>query len=155
MKTFLALSSFFILFVASASQHSDSNLTAEVSAVDSDVEKPYLDLHQTPELSTLEKNTSAEMGAALRTAGYSVTTNVGGYGVAGVLRNGPGPVVMLRTDIDALPVEEQTGLNEVKGDKTKLPSLHSALFASDREPTLKTTIVSEVAVLRELLKKKS
>jgi hippurate hydrolase len=110
VKTLLALLSCFILFTASASQSGDSGLTAEVNAVYPDVEKLYLDLHQTPELSTLEANTSAKMAAALRAAGYAVTTKIGGYGVVGVLRNGSGPVVMLRTDMDALPVEEQTGL---------------------------------------------
>jgi len=102
-----------LLAFASAAHAADAvnaQLAAEVSRVYPEVEKLYLDLHQTPELSLQEKNTSAKMAAALRSAGYEVTTNVGGYGVVGILRNGPGPVVMLRTDMDALPVEEKTGL---------------------------------------------
>src|SRR3954463_12099288 len=85
-------------------------LAAEVSKVYPDIEKLYIDLHQTPELSTLEVKTSEKMAAALRAAGFEVTTGVGGHGVVGVLKNGPGPVVMLRTDMDALPVEEKTAL---------------------------------------------
>jgi hippurate hydrolase len=85
-------------------------LAAEVSNVYPEIEKLYIDLHQTPELSTLEVKTSEKMASALRGAGFEVTTNVGGHGVVGVLKNGPGPVVMLRTDMDALPVQEQTGL---------------------------------------------
>jgi amidohydrolase len=70
----------------------------------------YLDLHQHPELSMKEQRTSARMGDELRKLGYEVTTGVGGTGVVGVLRNGKGPTVLLRTELDALPVEEKTGL---------------------------------------------
>jgi hippurate hydrolase len=61
-------------------------------------------------LSQKEKDTSARMAKELRDAGIKVTTNVGGYGVVGVLANGPGKVLLLRSDMDALPVAEQTGL---------------------------------------------
>ncbi len=88
----------------------NAQLAGEVNAVYPDIEKLYIDLHQTPELSLLEEKTSAKMAAALRAAGFEVTTGVGKHGVVGVLKNGPGPVVMLRTDMDALPVEEKTGL---------------------------------------------
>jgi amidohydrolase len=70
----------------------------------------YIDLHQNPELSYQEEKTAAKMAARLRAAGFEVTEHVGGYGVVGVLRNGAGPVVLVRTDMDALPIEEQTGL---------------------------------------------
>jgi len=74
------------------------------------LERLYLDLHQNPELSLHEERTAAKMAAELRSAGFEVTERVGGWGVVGVLRNGVGPTVMLRTDMDALPVREQTGL---------------------------------------------
>ncbi|WP_416210385.1 amidohydrolase [Frankia sp. Cr1] len=70
----------------------------------------YLDLHQTPELSGSEERTAARIRDWLRDAGFEVFEGVGGHGVVAVLRNGPGPVVMLRTEMDALPVEENTGL---------------------------------------------
>ena len=70
----------------------------------------YLDLHQHPELSFMEVETSAKVAGALRAAGLEVTEKFGGYGVVGVLRNGTGPTLLLRTDLDALPVEEETGL---------------------------------------------
>ena len=73
------------------------------------LESLYLHLHQNPELSFHEKNTSERMAAELRGLGFTVTEKVGGYGVVGVLKNGEGPVVLLRTDMDALPVLEQTG----------------------------------------------
>ena len=74
------------------------------------LEELYLDLHRTPELSHQETATAAKLAARLRALGYEVTEKVGGTGVVGVLANGDGPVVMLRTDLDALPVEEKTGL---------------------------------------------
>jgi hippurate hydrolase len=74
------------------------------------LEELYLDLHQSPELSLQETATAAKLAARLRQLGYEVTEGVAGTGVVGVLRNGEGPVVMLRTDLDALPVEEKTGL---------------------------------------------
>ena len=70
----------------------------------------YLDLHKNPELSMKEEKTAARMAAELKKLGYEVTTGVGGTGVVGVLRNGKGPTVLLRTELDALPVEEKTGL---------------------------------------------
>src|SRR5207237_1860922 len=70
----------------------------------------YVDLHKNPELSLKEQRTSARMADELRRLGYEVTTGVGGTGVVGVLRNGKGPTVLLRTELDALPVEEKTGL---------------------------------------------
>ncbi len=70
----------------------------------------YVDLHQTPELSSHETQTAAKLAARLRSLGYDVTEGVGGTGVVALLKNGSGPTVMLRTELDALPVEEKTGL---------------------------------------------
>lgn len=70
----------------------------------------YKHLHANPELSFKEVKTAARMAAELKKAGYAVTTGVGGTGVVGVLKNGEGPVVLLRADMDALPVTEETGL---------------------------------------------
>jgi hippurate hydrolase len=74
------------------------------------LEKLYQHLHRNPELSFKEEKTAARMAKELRQAGFKVTMKVGGHGVVGVLENGEGPVVMLRADMDALPVPEQTGL---------------------------------------------
>src|SRR6185437_9258013 len=75
-----------------------------------DLEALYKDVHAHPELSMQETRTAAVVAERLREAGYEVTTGVGKTGVVGVLRNGEGPTVMLRADMDALPVEEATGL---------------------------------------------
>ena len=70
----------------------------------------YKDLHAHPELSLMEEKTSAKVAAELRAAGFEVTEKFGGYGVVAVLKNGPGPTLLIRTDMDALPVLEETGL---------------------------------------------
>jgi hippurate hydrolase len=70
----------------------------------------YEHLHANPELSWMEVQTAAVMARELRAAGVEVTEGVGRRGVVGVLRNGPGLTVLLRTDMDALPVKEATGL---------------------------------------------
>ncbi|MFY0569087.1 amidohydrolase [Archangium lansingense] len=70
----------------------------------------YRELHQNPELSLQEEKTAAKLAERLRKLGFEVTQKVGGHGVVAVLRNGKGPTVLLRTDLDALPVEEKTGL---------------------------------------------
>lgn len=82
----------------------------EVEGVYSDAHALYLDLHQSPELSNHETQTAAKLAAHLRSAGYEVTEHVGGTGVVAILKNGDGPAIMLRTELDALPVEEKTGL---------------------------------------------
>ena len=70
----------------------------------------YRHLHQNPEVSFEEKQTAKRLAAELEAAGAEVTHSVGGHGVVAILKNGDGPTLMLRTDLDALPVTEQTGL---------------------------------------------
>lgn len=71
----------------------------------------YVELHKAPELSFHEAKSAARMAQELKKAGFTeVTTGVGGHGVVGVLRNGEGPTLLIRADMDALPVKEQTGL---------------------------------------------
>ncbi len=75
-----------------------------------DLESLYQDVHRHPELSMQERRTAGLAAQRLRSAGFAVTTEVGTTGVVGVLENGDGPTVMLRADMDALPVAEDTGL---------------------------------------------
>ena len=72
--------------------------------------KLYTELHAAPELSKQEKQTAATLAGLWREAGYKVTTDVGGHGLVGVLKNGDGPTLMLRCDLDGLPVTERTGV---------------------------------------------
>jgi len=82
----------------------------EVNDAYSQAYKLYVDLHQHPELSGNETQTAAKVAAALKAQGYTVTEHFGGTGVVAILKNGAGPTIMLRTELDALPVEEKTGL---------------------------------------------
>jgi hippurate hydrolase len=81
-----------------------------VNAVYPAVEPIYKDLHQNPELGFNEQRTSKRLAELAGALGYEVTTGVGGTGIVAILRNGPGPTVMLRTEMDALPVLEKTDL---------------------------------------------
>jgi len=82
----------------------------QVDAVYPQMRELYEDLHRNPELSLHEEKTAVTIAARLRQLGYEVTTNVGGTGVVGVLKNGSGPTVMMRAELDALPVLEKTQL---------------------------------------------
>lgn len=78
----------------------------------------YIERHQNPELSLHEENTSKVLAAELKKLGFSVSEKVGGYGLVGIFKNGDGPVVMYRTDMDALPMAEKTGLPYASQVKT-------------------------------------
>jgi hippurate hydrolase len=84
-----------------------------------DLEALYKDVHAHPELSMQETRTAGLAAERLRAAGFEVTTGVGKTGVIGLLRNGEGPTVMLRADMDALPIEEATGLPYASKSKMK------------------------------------
>ncbi len=75
-----------------------------------ELEALYKDIHSHPELSMQETRTAGIAADHLRASGFEVTTGVGKTGVVGILRNGDGPTVMLRADMDALPIKEATGL---------------------------------------------
>lgn len=81
--------------------------------------KLYCELHQIPELSFHEEKTAERFAAELRDAGCAVSTQVGGHGVVGILKNGDGKTLMLRTDLDGLPVVEQTQLPYASKAKVK------------------------------------
>jgi amidohydrolase len=106
MKTLTLL----LALAASAASAAPADIRAEVDAIYPQMSALYRDLHQAPELSTQETKTAAKLATQLRALGFDVTTGVGGTGLVGVLKNGAGPTVALRTDLDALPVTEATGL---------------------------------------------
>jgi amidohydrolase len=88
----------------------DDRVLSGLDAITSGLEDLYRDIHAHPELSLQERRTAGLAADRLRRAGYDVTEQVGGTGVVGLLRNGDGPTVMLRADMDALPIREATGL---------------------------------------------
>lgn len=91
----------------------------EVESVYPQARSLYVDLHEHPELSGHETQTAAKLATGLRSAGYEVTEHVGGTGIVAVLKSGAGPTIMLRTELDALPVEENTGLPYASKVRTK------------------------------------
>ncbi|MDG5750065.1 amidohydrolase [Qipengyuania sp. XHP0211] len=111
----------------------DSAEVADAVAADYDshLEDLFVHFHQNPELSFLETDTAKRMAAELRAAGLTVTENVGGTGVVGMLENGDGPLIMLRADMDGLPVEERSGLDyastatQVGQDGETYPVMHA------------------------------
>jgi amidohydrolase len=107
---------------AHASTPSSAATSAEVDSVYPEAYALYLDIHEHPELSGQETQTAAKMAAKLRGLGYEVTEHVGGHGIVAIMRNGDGPTIMLRTELDALPVEEKTGLPYASKVHEKDPS---------------------------------
>ncbi|HTC47687.1 MAG TPA: amidohydrolase [Candidatus Aquilonibacter sp.] len=107
MKLSNLLLAFVLTAAAAQAQTADSK---DVGAVYPNAYALYLDLHQNPELSSHETQTAAKLAGQLHSLGYAVTEHVGGTGIVAILKNGAGPTVMLRTELDALPVEEKTGL---------------------------------------------
>ncbi len=118
----LLLCAFFVtsvVCVAQTTKEPESPLAKEADAVYPKIEPLYIDIHEHPELSGHEVQTAAKMAARLRALGYDVTEHVGGTGVVALMRNGAGPTVMLRTELDALPVHEKTGLPYASTVRTK------------------------------------
>ncbi|MGP1282069.1 MAG: amidohydrolase [Parasphingopyxis sp.] len=115
---------------APASGQSDisANVDADYEAF---LEELFLDFHRNPELSYMETRTAGIIAAQLRAAGAEVTEGVGGTGVVGIMRNGEGPTVLVRADMDGLPVEEDSGLDyastarQVGIDGVEAPVMHA------------------------------
>lgn len=118
---------FLTLFMAAAAAAQERSLDARIDRELPDLVATYKSLHQAPELSHYEAKTSAFIAGQLRAMGYDVTEHVGKYkvpewkpyGVVAIMKNGAGPTVLVRTELDALPVEEETGLPYASHVKTK------------------------------------
>src|SRR3954465_7750802 len=100
----------------------EPSVLAGLEGIAAQLEDLYRDIHQHPELSMQEPRTAGKAAERLKAAGYDVTTGVGATGVVGVLANGDGPTVMLRADMDALPVKEATGLPYASTETATDPS---------------------------------
>jgi len=96
--------------MTTSAAHASEPVLAGLGALLPNLKSIYTDIHSHPELSMQETRTAGIAADRLRKAGFDVTTGIGRTGVVGVLRNGDGPTVMLRADMDALPIKEATGL---------------------------------------------
>lgn len=123
------------LAIALAAQPAAAEDPATRKAIEADYDSYlaplFLDFHAHPELGFLEKRTAGKMAAELRAAGLEVTEGVGGTGVVGIVRNGKGPVILIRADMDGLPVEEKSGLayasraKQIGEDGKEYPTMHA------------------------------
>ncbi|WP_073976026.1 amidohydrolase [Erythrobacter donghaensis] len=135
MRLFHLAASAFALAAAAATQPALAEDVATRQAIEAEYDNYlaplFLDFHQNPELGFLENRTAAKMAAELKAAGLEVTTGVGGTGVVGILKNGKGPLILIRADMDGLPVEEKTGLayasraKQVGEDGKEYPTMHA------------------------------
>src|SRR6267142_471323 len=98
-----------VLVTLLAAAPSTAQTRAEIDAYYPELKTLYEDIHRNPELGFQEVQTAAKLAARLKALGFEVTAGVGRTGIVGLLKNGAGPVVMLRTELDALPVAEKTG----------------------------------------------
>ncbi len=134
MRT-LATTAALLILAAASPATAQTSTTPLKDAIQRDYETSlgaiFDDFHRNPELSGMEVRTSARMAALLTGLGYDVTTGVGGTGVVAVLRNGDGPTVMMRADMDGLPLKENSGLanastvTQVDADGTEKPVMHA------------------------------
>ena len=106
---------FAIVYISAQNRIDSSDILSDYPYL----EQLYLDIHQHPELSFHENRTASKLAEELRKVGFTVTEHVGGNGIVGILKNGTGPVILVRTDMDALPIEEQTGADYASKVKVK------------------------------------
>ena len=135
MRTFrqaaaaLAIAATTLSVPLSADDHAiEQAVTADYDAY---LEPLFVHFHKNPELSFLETATAKRMAEELRAVGMEVTENVGGTGVVGMMRNGDGPLILLRADMDGLPVVEKSGLDyastatQIGQDGQEYPVMHA------------------------------
>jgi len=111
MKVFLLAVSFCLFLAMTTVQAADDLREAVAADYDENLEELFIHFHQHPELSNLEFETAKRLATEIRALGYEVTEGVGGTGIVAVMENGPGPVVMIRADMDGLPLKEDSGLD--------------------------------------------
>ncbi|SVE55051.1 uncharacterized protein METZ01_LOCUS507905, partial [marine metagenome] len=110
MKPLICLLLLFLSSCLSAAPPLQEKVKARVAKEYGELVELYKHLHSHPEISFQEAKTGLRLGKEMKSIGFEVTQNVGGHGVVCVLKNGTGPTVLVRTDTDALPVKEATGL---------------------------------------------
>ncbi len=109
-----------LLFYMASAYASDSELDSSIAKdYDLTLGSIFNEFHQNPELSLMEFKTAAKLAQELRDAGFQVTEGVGGTGIVAILKNGHGPTAMVRADMDALPVEENSGLKNASRVRVK------------------------------------
>ncbi|CAN5299931.1 amidohydrolase [soil metagenome] len=136
-RNFIALTSLLFFYTSVSAQKKNNSplpfdkIRQSVYADSARLTSIFIDIHQNPELGFMETRTSAIITKELKTLGYDVISDIGITGLAGIMKNGNGPVVMYRADMDALPVKEATNLHYAstkigkKYDGTEVPVMHA------------------------------
>jgi hippurate hydrolase len=96
--------------LAAGAVHAQQDAAAVINSIYPQLDAIYKDLHAHPEIAFEEVRTAAKLAAEMRKIGFEVTEKVGKTGVVAIYKNGPGPLVLVRTEMDALPMEEKSGL---------------------------------------------
>jgi amidohydrolase len=138
--------------------HAQTDLDRRIAGEMPSLLAMYKHLHQNPELSTQEKETSTLVASELRKLGFEVSEKVGryadagavSYGVVAVMRNGAGPTVMVRTELDALPVEEKTGLPYASHARAKTPDGEVAVMHACGHDLHMTAFIGTARMLAQL-----
>src|SRR5580698_1064043 len=121
-----------VVLAAPALPVAPAKLDAEVQTLIPGLETLYQDIHAHPEIAVHETRTAALLAHQMRRLGFTVTEGVGGTGLVAIYENGPGPTVLVRTELDALPMTEATGLPYASQDPTAAHScghdLHMAIW---------------------------
>lgn len=132
LKILISFHVYLLSMLAANSYAADEEIRADIAEYyDEHLEALFVWFHQNPELSFLENRTSARLAEELRTLGVEVTEGVGQTGIVGMIENGEGPLVMIRADMDGLPVLEDSGLNymsrvrQVNLDGNEMPVMHA------------------------------
>ena len=143
----------FILSMAATAAMAQGNLRQDIAAdYEKNLEALFIHFHQNPELSNREFKTAARLAKEIKALGYKVTEGVGGTGIVAVLENGDGPTIMVRADMDGLPVKEHSGLpyqsraTQEDIDGVVKPTMHAC--GHD------THITSLVGTARQMMKRK-
>jgi hippurate hydrolase len=141
------------LLLTASAVRADSELDRDLAADYAHLESLYVDLHRSAELHDQEEKTAARMAAEMREAGFTVHTGIGGHGVVGILENGEGPALAIRTVMDALPIEEKTGLpyasteTAIGADGAEVPVSH--VCGHDAMMVSSIGAIRRVAAMRE------
>jgi len=112
--------------------------------------KFYKERHQNPEISLQEKETATALAKELRSAGFEVTENFGGYGIVGILKNGAGPTILYRTDMDALPMPEKTELDYASKKQIDLNGQSTGVMHSCGHDIHMTTLLGTARAMAKM-----
>lgn len=149
---YLLIASLFVI-TAFSNTSSPKEEIANYLAVDMDyLVEFYKKRHQNPEISLMEKETAKDLASELKEAGFEVTENFGGYGIVGILKNGKGPTILYRTDMDALPMEEKTNLAYASSVTTEYNGATVATMHSCGHDIHMTTLLGTARAMVEMKK---